>query len=59
MIVQNTNQTDHQLKKKTEKVVGLMKNEVGGKIVREFAALRLKTYSYLTDDNNKYEKRKA
>ena len=36
-----------------------MKNEVGGKIVREFAALRPKTYSYLTDDNNKDEKAKG
>ena len=27
-----------------------MKNELGGRIIKEFIALRPKTYSYLTDD---------
>ena len=27
-----------------------MKDELGGTIIREFVALRPKTYSYLTDD---------
>ena len=35
---------------KNEKVIGLMKNELGGKIMTEFVAFRPKTYSYLTDD---------
>ena len=29
-----------------------MKDEFGGKIIKEFAASKEKTYSYLTDNNN-------
>ena len=36
-----------------------MKNELGGKIMTEFAALRLRTYNYLTADNNENEKAKG
>ena len=42
---------------KNRKAIGLMKDELGGRIIMEFIALRPKTYSYLTDDCK--EKKKA
>ena len=48
---------DHCLQEKTKKVSGLMKDGLGGKIMTEFAALRLKTYSYLMDDGNNNNKK--
>ena len=44
---------------KNKKVVGLMKDELGGKIITEFVALRPKTYSYLTDDCEEDKKAKG
>ena len=36
-----------------------MKDELGGKIMAEFVALRTKTYSYLTDDWKEDKKAKG
>ena len=41
---------------KNKKVIGLMKDELGGEIITEFIALRPKTYCYLTD-NDKIDKK--
>ena len=44
---------------KNKKVIGLMKDELGGKIITEFVTLRPKTYSYLTDDGKEAKKAKG
>ena len=44
---------------KNEKVIGLMKDELGRKIMTEFVVLRPKTYSYLTDDDSEDKKAKG
>ena len=44
---------------KNKKVIGLMKDELGGKIITEFVTLRPKTYSYLTDDGKEDKKAKG
>ena len=44
--------------KKIKKVIGLMKDELGGKIMKKFVGLRAKTYSYLIDDVNENKKAK-
>ena len=44
---------------KNKKVIGLMKGEVGRKIVTKFAAIRPITYSYLMDDGNSDKKAKG
>ena len=50
---------DHCLQEKTKTVIGLMNDELGGKIITEFVALRPKTYSNLMDDGNSDKKAKA
>ena len=48
----NFEQTDYFLKQKLKKVIGLMKDELGGQIMKQFFGLRARTYSYLKDNND-------
>ena len=50
------NVIDHYLQ---ERMIGLMKDELGEKIMTEFIALRPKIYSYLTDDCKEDKKAKG
>ena len=42
-----------------KKVIGLFKDELGGKIMKEFVGLRAKTYAYLMDDDTEHKKAKG
>ena len=44
---------------KNKKVIGLMNDELGGKIITEFVTLRPKTYYFLTDDGKEDKKAKG
>ena len=44
---------------KNKEVPGLFKDELGGKIITGFAALRAKAYSYLDHDGNEHKKSKS
>ena len=46
-------------KGKNQKVIGLMKDELGGKTMTASVALRPKMDSHLTDDNDENEKAKG
>ena len=46
-------------KGKNKKVIGLMKDELGGGIITEFVALRPKTYSYMTNEFIEMKKAKG
>ena len=44
---------------KNKKIIGLMKDELGGKIIMEFFTLMPKTYSFLTDEGKEDKKAKG
>ena len=44
---------------KNKKVIGLMKDELGGQIMRKFVELKAKAYSYLIDDGSEDKKAKG
>ena len=44
---------------KNKKVIRLFKGELGGKIIKEFCALRAKTYAYLMGDDSEVKKAKG
>ena len=44
---------------KNKKFIGLMKDELGGKIITDFVTLRPTTYSYSTDDGKEDKKAKG
>ena len=44
---------------KNKKVIGLFKDELGGKSIAEFCALRAKAYAYKLDDDTEHKKTKG
>ena len=61
VLKQDVNTSNYELERplprgKNKKVIELIKDELGGKIMIEFAALRSETYSYLADGNDEYNR---
>ena len=46
-------------KVKNKKVIGLFKDELAGKIIKEFCILRAKTYAYLIGNDSEVKKAKG
>ena len=43
---------------KNKQVIGLMKDKLGGQIMKKFVGLRANTYSYLKDNDDEHQKSK-
>ena len=56
LIIQIISQKDLFQKEKNKKVIGLMKDELSRKIMKEFVGFKSKTYSYLTGDSDESKK---
>ena len=50
---------DRSLPKENEKVIGLIKDELGEKDMKYFFRLRAKMFSYSMEDNGEYKKSKS
>ena len=44
---------------KKKNLISLFKDELGGKIMKEFVGIREKTYTYLMNDDTKHKKAKG
>ena len=53
------NQIGHYQKETIKKVIGLMKDGLGGNIMTKFVGLRAKAYRYLINDSSKIKKQKT
>ena len=56
LIHQTMKSINHCLQEKNKRLIQLMKDELGRKIMTEFVGLRPKTYSYLIDNGNSDKK---
>ena len=58
LTLQILKQTGHYLQEKITKVIALMKDQLGGQIMKEFVGLRAKTYTYLKYNHDEDKKAK-